>query len=140
MTVKFLAVVVLASTMALCGAVGAAEDEHQHEAKVFASVAAGLTSLDGAVASAKSKAAAGDMKALGAISEDLHGIAEGLGKRLPDVAAENRERFKFNVAQIDALHGQLEAAQEDKDTDGVNRVIKRLEDVAGRLKALAPAK
>jgi hypothetical protein len=140
MTVKFLAAALLTATMALCSTVGAAEGEHKHETKIFASVAAGLTSLDGAVALAKSKAAAGDMKALAAISEDLHGIAEGLGKRLPDVAAENRERFKFNVAQIDALHGQLESAQKSKDAEGVNRVIKRLEDVSGRLKALAPSK
>jgi hypothetical protein len=117
-----------------------AAGEHKHEAKTFATVAAGLTALDAAVVNAKTKAAAGDFEALHDISEDLHGIADGLKKRLPDVAAENRDRFKFNVDQVNALHEQLEAAHESKKAEDVNRVIKRLEDVAGRLKTLTPAK
>ena len=118
----------------------AAEGEHKHEAKTFTSVAAGLTALDAAVTQAKAKSAAGDFEALHKISEDLHGISEGLEKRLGDVGAENKDRFKFNVGQVNALHEQLEAAHESKNKDDVARVIKRLEDVSGRLKALAPAK
>jgi hypothetical protein len=117
----------------------AAEGEHKHDTKTFASVAAGLAALDAAVAAAKSKAAAGDFEALHGISEDLHGIAAGLEKRLADVAAENRERFRFNVGQVENLHAQLEAAHDSKVKADVDRVVKRLEDVAGRLKALAPA-
>jgi hypothetical protein len=71
------------------------------------------------------------------ISEDLHGIAEGLEKRVGDVKAENRERFSFNVKQVDTQHTQLEAAHESKAKADVERVIKRLEDVHGRLVALS---
>jgi hypothetical protein len=117
-----------------------AAGEHKHETRTFATVAAGLTALDAAVTEAKTKAAAGNFEALHDISEDLHGIADGLKKRLPDVAAENRDRFKFNVDQVNALHEQLEAAHESKKADDVNRVVKRLEDVASRLKTLAPTK
>jgi hypothetical protein len=118
----------------------AAEGEHKHEAKTFATVAAGLAALDTAIAQAKTKSAAGDFEALHGISEDLHGISDGLNKKLNDVAAESKDRFKFNVGQVNALHEQLEAAHESRNKDDVARVIKRLEDVSGRLKALAPAK
>lgn len=118
----------------------AAEDKHSHEAKVFATVSAGLTALDQSITAAKTKAAAGDMEALHGISEDLHGIAEGLRKKMGDVAADAKDRYKFNVDQVDALHAQLEAAHESANKDDVARVIKRLEDVSGRLKTLVAAK
>jgi|GEM_PF-5407443 len=115
----------------------AAEGEHKHEAKVFATVTAGLTALDAAIAQAKAKTAAGDFEALHGISEDLHGIGEGLEKRLGDVGPENKDRFRFNVRQVGVLHEQLEAVHDSNNKDDIGRVIKRLEDVAGRLKALA---
>lgn len=124
----------------MCSQAAFSAGEHKHESKSFTTVAAGLVALDSAITDAKSKSAAGDFEALHDISEDLHGIADGLKKRLSDVAAENRDRFKFNVDQVNALHEQLEAAHESKKADDVARVIKRLEDVSGRLKALAVAK
>jgi hypothetical protein len=136
---RILSVCALFLAMSVSGAISA-EGEHKHEAKTFGTVAEGLAVLDAAVTTAKTKAAAGDFEALHDVSEDLHGIADGLKKRLTDVAAENRDRFKFNVDQVNALHEQLEAAHESKKAEDVNRVIKRLEDVAGRLKTLAPAK
>ena len=138
MSVNSISYAVMAIVIGLSAPLNAAEGKHEHKAKVFASASTGLVALDAALALAKNKANAGDLKALGPISEDLHGIAEGLGMRLVDVSAENKERFKFNVSQVDALHAQLESAQGSK--EDANRVIKRLEDVTARLKTLAPAK
>ncbi|MBL8279113.1 MAG: hypothetical protein JNL93_20630 [Pelomonas sp.] len=114
----------------------AKEGDHQHDAKVFASVAAGLSALEAAIADAKAKVAAGNFKALHETSEDLHSIVGGLKTRAGDVAAEAKERYSFNVDQVRNLHEQLEAAHESASKADAERVIKRLEDVTTRLKAL----
>jgi len=113
-----------------------ADEDHAHKPKEFASVAVGMTALNDAIAQAKASAA-GDMKVLPKVSEELKSIAGGLRLRLGDVGAANKERFQFNVDQVEAMHEQLEEAHEAKSKDDANRVIKRLEDVAGRLKSLA---
>ncbi len=118
----------------------AKEAEHTHEPKKFASIDAGLTALDAAIADAKSKIAAGKFDALHSTSEDLHSIAGGLKAKLPDVAADTKDRFKFNVDQLTNLHEQMEDAHHDANKADAERVIKRLEDVAARLKALSPTK
>lgn len=115
-----------------------AEEDHAHKPKEFATLAAGLGALDAAVAEAKASAA-GDMKALPKVSEELKSIAGGLRLRLGDVAAANKERFQFNVDQVEAMHVQLEEAHEAKSKDGAERVLKRLTDVAARLKSLGGA-
>lgn len=115
-----------------------AEDkhDHDHQAKAFATVSAGLAALDETIAKARALAAAGNIKALHDISEDLHGIADGLRQKAAEVEPSAMDRFKFNVDQVENLHEQLEAAHESASKENIDRVIKRLEDVAGRLKAL----
>jgi hypothetical protein len=131
--------ILLAAALALSAPAAASDEkhDHDHEAKVFATAAEGIGALAAAIAEAKTKTAAGDMEALHEISEELHGIAEGLSKRAGDVKPENRERFAFNVKQVDTLHVQLEAAHEGKDKAAVERLVKRLEDIHGRLMALS---
>jgi len=121
-------------------AVYAAEDEHKHEAKEFASLSEGLGALESAVSLAKSKVAAGDLKALGKISEELKSTAGGLRKRTFEIANDGKDRFRFNVDQVEDLHEQLESAEKAASKAEAERVVKGLEDVMGRLKSLAVAK
>lgn len=116
----------------------AKESDHKHAAKSFASVGAGVAELDKAIAEAKTATAAGRFEALHDVSEDLHSIADGLKAKANEIAADAKDRYKFNVAQIQSLHEQLEEAEHGKNKAEAERVIKRLEDVATRLKALAP--
>jgi hypothetical protein len=130
-------IIALAACLTFTG-VQAKEDDHKHEAKAFASVNAGLTALDQAIAEAKAATASGKLDALHEVSEELHSIATGLKAKTNDVAADAKDRFKFNVDQIQNLHEQLEDAEHGKNKADAERVIKRLEDVSARLKALAP--
>jgi hypothetical protein len=137
MIAKSAVVALVLSLGPMSSAAFAAEGEHKHEAKVFASAAEGVGALAATIAEAKAKTAAGNLEALHDISEDLHGIAEGLEQRAGDVKAENRERFAFNVKQVNALHEQLEIAHDSKNKSDIDRVLKRLDDVHGRLAALS---
>ncbi len=134
---KFATILTVVMALSVSG-VYAKEDEHKHETKVFASVAAGMAALDAAIVDAKSKVAAGKFEALHSTSEDIHSIAGGLKPRVADVAVDAKDRFKFNVDQLQNLHEQLEDAHHAANKADAERVIKRLEDVSTRLKALAP--
>lgn len=127
----------IAATMILQPAF-AAEEKHDHKVS-FDTVTAGLKAIDEYIVEIKDNIAAGDFEALHHVAEELHGASEGLGARLVEVAAANKERFKFNADQIRLLGDQLEAAHGAKDKAAIERVVKRLEGVRDRMIALAPA-
>lgn len=134
----------LASTITLAVALitsvvfAAEEHNHDHKTSSFQSVAVGLSALDSLISEVREKIGKGDFEGLHATSEELRGAAGGLEARLVDIAAANKERFKFNAEQLGTLASQLEEAHESKNKEEAEKVAKRLESVRDRLKAVAP--
>ena len=119
-----------------------ADEKHDHgggKGMSFASVSAGIKTLDELIAEARGKIGKGDFEGLHETAEEVHGAADGLAARLTDISMENKERYKFNTEQLKSLSSQLEEAHEAKNKDEAEKVAKRLEGVRDRLKALAPA-
>lgn len=119
-----------------------ADEKHDHgggKGMSFASVSAGIKTLDELIAEARGKIGKGDFEGLHETAEEVHGAADGLAARLTDISMENKERYKFNTEQLKSLGSQLEEAHEAKNKEEAEKVAKRLEGVRDRLKSLAPA-
>lgn len=117
-----------------------AADDHKHDHKItsFESVAAGVKAVDSLIAEVRTMVSKGDFEGLHPTSEELKSAAEALEARLGDVAAEHKDRFKFNTDQLKSVATDLEEAHESKNKDEAEKVAKRMESIRDRLRSLAP--
>lgn len=117
-----------------------AADEHKHDHKIttFESAAAGVKAVDGLIAEVRTKVAKGDFEGLHPTSEEVKSAAEALEGRLGDIAAENKDRFKFNANQLKSVANDLEEAHESKNKDEAEKAAKRMESIRDRLRTLTP--
>lgn len=117
-----------------------AADDHKHDHKItsFESVGAGVKAVDSLIAEVRTKVSKGDFEGLHPTSEEVKSAAEALEARLGDVAAEHKERFKFNTDQLKSVATDLEEAHESKNKDEAEKVAKRMESIRDRLRSLSP--
>lgn len=102
--------------------------DHSHDHAVdFDTLSGGLEALAVVTQEIREAVDANDMGSLHELSEELHAVADGLGKHADDVAEAARGRFTGVVNQMRALSDRLHTAEEAGDPAAAAQIATQIE-------------
>ena len=143
MTKAILLALAVFATHSLAG-IAYAQDEHSHyhdqgDAVDCTSLDDVWVALEGVSAEIQSEIAANNMDALHELSDELHAVADSLGKFANEVPQANQLRYTSSANQLRTLSDRLHMAHEQGNVAAAQKMAPQLNGVVQLLKVRAEA-